>query len=71
MTTPILPPRPSTPTPPHPTPLFHLSSIHTCERPDLISTRPWQAFDIEIPDEEAESMTTPADCVTAIKAKLG
>jgi acyl carrier protein len=37
----------------------------------LISTRPWQAFDIEIPDEEAESMTTPADCVTAIKAKLG
>jgi len=30
-----------------------------------------EAFDIEIPDEEAESMTTPADCVTAIKAKLG
>lgn len=30
-----------------------------------------QAFDIEIPDEEAETMTTPADCVTAIKAKLG
>jgi acyl carrier protein len=29
-----------------------------------------EAFDIEIPDEEAESMTTPADCVTAIKAKL-
>ena len=28
-----------------------------------------EAFDIEIPDEEAESMTTPADCVTAIKAK--
>ena len=30
-----------------------------------------EAFDIEIPDEEAESMTTPAECVTAIKAKLG
>merc|ERR1719356_810843 len=30
-----------------------------------------EAFDIEIPDEEAEKMTTPADCVTAIKAKLG
>ncbi len=29
-----------------------------------------EAFDIEIPDEEAESMTTPAECVTAIKAKL-
>merc|ERR1719331_421542 len=29
-----------------------------------------EAFDIEIPDEEAEKMTTPADCVTAIKAKL-
>jgi len=29
-----------------------------------------EAFDIEIPDEEAESMTTPADCVTAIKGKL-
>ena len=29
-----------------------------------------EAFDIEIPDEEAETMTTPADCVTAIKAKL-
>ena len=29
-----------------------------------------EAFDIEIPDEEAESMTTPADCVKAIKAKL-
>lgn len=29
-----------------------------------------EAFDIEIPDEEAESMTTPAQCVTAIKAKL-
>ena len=29
-----------------------------------------EAFDIEIPDEEAESMTTPADCVTAIKAKI-
>ena len=28
-----------------------------------------EAFDIEIP-EEAETMTTPADCVTAIKAKL-
>jgi len=30
-----------------------------------------EAFDIEIPDDEAEKMTTPADCVTAIKAKLG
>ena len=29
-----------------------------------------EAFDIEIPDEEAETMTTPADCVTAIKAKM-
>ena len=29
-----------------------------------------EAFDIEIPDEEAESMTTPADCVKAIKAKV-
>mmetsp|Transcript_73623 Transcript_73623/g.134731 ORF Transcript_73623/g.134731 Transcript_73623/m.134731 type:complete len:215 (+) Transcript_73623:2-646(+) len=29
-----------------------------------------EAFDIEIPDEEAEKMTTPADCVAAIKAKL-
>ena len=29
-----------------------------------------EAFDIEIPDGEAETMTTPADCVTAIKAKL-
>jgi len=29
-----------------------------------------EAFDIEIPDEEAEKMTTPADCVTAIKGKL-
>merc|ERR1719393_945118 len=29
-----------------------------------------EAFDIEIPDEEAESMTTPADCVKAISAKL-
>ena len=29
-----------------------------------------EAFDIEIPDEEAETMTTPADCVTAIKAKV-
>ena len=29
-----------------------------------------EAFDIEIPDEEAETMTTPADCVTAIKSKL-
>lgn len=29
-----------------------------------------EAFDIEIPDEEAETMTTPAECVTAIKAKL-
>ena len=28
-------------------------------------------FKMKIPDEEAESMTTPADCVTAIKAKLG
>ena len=30
-----------------------------------------EAFDIEIPDEEAEGMTTPADCVTAIKNKIG
>mmetsp|Transcript_45051 Transcript_45051/g.78404 ORF Transcript_45051/g.78404 Transcript_45051/m.78404 type:complete len:114 (-) Transcript_45051:140-481(-) len=29
-----------------------------------------EAFDIEIPDEEAEKMVTPSDCVTAIKAKL-
>ena len=29
-----------------------------------------EAFDIEIPDEEAETMTTPADCVTAIKGKI-
>jgi len=29
-----------------------------------------EAFDIEIPDEEAETMTTPAECVSAIKAKL-
>merc|ERR1711933_159656 len=29
-----------------------------------------EAFDIEIPDEEAEKMTTPSDCVTAIEAKL-
>ena len=29
-----------------------------------------EAFDIEIPDEEAETMTTPADCVKAIKGKL-
>jgi len=29
-----------------------------------------EAFDIEIPDEEAEKMTTPADCATAIKAKI-
>merc|ERR1719387_304312 len=29
-----------------------------------------EPFDIEIPDEEAETMTTPADCVTAIKAKI-
>jgi len=29
-----------------------------------------EAFDIEIPDEEAETMTTPGDCVTAIKGKL-
>jgi acyl carrier protein len=29
-----------------------------------------EAFDIEIPDEEAEKMTTPADCITAIKSKL-
>merc|ERR1719316_1941854 len=29
-----------------------------------------EAFDIEIPDEEAEKMTTPGDCATAIKAKL-
>jgi len=30
-----------------------------------------EAFDIEIPDEEAETMTTPAECVSAIKGKLG
>ena len=30
-----------------------------------------EAFDIEIPDEEAESMTTPAECVASIKTKLG
>merc|ERR1711972_730580 len=29
-----------------------------------------EKFDIEIPDEEAEKMTTPGDCVTAIKAKM-
>jgi acyl carrier protein len=29
-----------------------------------------EAFDIEIPDEEAEKMSTPGDCVTAIKAKM-
>merc|ERR1719478_652131 len=29
-----------------------------------------EAFDIEIPDEEAEGMTTPADCVKAIQSKL-
>ena len=29
-----------------------------------------EAFDIEIPDEEAEGMTTPAECVVAIKGKL-
>ena len=29
-----------------------------------------EAFDIEIPDEEAETMTSPAECVAAIKAKL-
>jgi len=29
-----------------------------------------EAFDIEIPDEEAEKMTTPKDCVAAITAKL-
>merc|ERR1719235_325424 len=29
-----------------------------------------EAFDIEIPDEEAEKMTTPKDCVKAITAKL-
>merc|ERR1719201_2372168 len=29
-----------------------------------------EAFDIEIPDDEAEKMTTPADCVTAIQSKL-
>ena len=29
-----------------------------------------EAFDIEIPDEEAETMTTPADCVKAITGKL-
>ena len=31
---------------------------------------PLQRFDIEIPDEEAEKMTTPADCITAIQGKL-
>ena len=30
-----------------------------------------EAFDIEIPDEEAETMTSPAECVNAIKGKLG
>merc|ERR1719331_2629072 len=29
-----------------------------------------EAFDIEIPDEEAEAMTTPAECVAAIKSKM-
>merc|ERR1711988_1440594 len=29
-----------------------------------------EAFDIEIPDEEAEKMTTPADCVAAIQSKM-
>jgi acyl carrier protein len=29
-----------------------------------------EAFDIEIPDDEAEKMTTPADCITAIQAKM-
>merc|ERR1719326_843121 len=29
-----------------------------------------EAFDIEIPDEEAETMTMSADCVIAIKAKM-
>merc|ERR1712039_1031363 len=29
-----------------------------------------EKFDIEIPDEEAEKMTTPGDCVTAVKEKL-
>jgi len=29
-----------------------------------------EAFDIEIPDEEAEKMTTPKDCIAAISAKL-
>jgi len=29
-----------------------------------------EAFDIEIPDDEAEKMTTPGDCVTAIKSKI-
>ena len=30
-----------------------------------------EAFDIEIPDEEGEAMTAPAECVAAIKGKLG
>jgi len=29
-----------------------------------------EAFDIEIPDDEAEKMTTPGDCVAAIKSKM-
>merc|ERR1719265_2640351 len=29
-----------------------------------------EAFDIEIPDDEAEKMTTPADCVAAIQSKM-
>ena len=44
-----------------------------CPRPRLAHHNPLphaQAFDIEIPDEEAETMTTPAECVSAIKAKL-
>jgi len=30
-----------------------------------------EAFDIDIPDEEAEKMVTPGDCITAIKSKTG
>jgi acyl carrier protein len=29
-----------------------------------------EKFDIEIPDEEAEKMTTPGDCVKAVKEKM-
>ena len=30
-----------------------------------------EAFDIEIPDEEAEKMTTPADCVPGATLHAG